>query len=546
MKYSFTRSLATLGVAASLSLVSGCDLDRSPIYDPNTESVYSDPSSYKNVLAKLYGGLILSGQQGGSGIPDIVADDEGFTVYTRQLWNAQEITTDEATLTWGDAGAQEYNIIGWQPNNSFLGMMYNRIFFQVSACNEFLRQTTDGKLSDRGITNAQDLANIKTYRAEARFLRALSYWHAIDMFGNVPFTTENDLVGFIQPNQISRADLFKYIESELQAIEGDLIAPRQNEYARADKAAAWMLLAKLYLNAKVYTGQERNTDCLTYCNLILKPQTAQNRYTLSDEYRKNFLADNNTSPELIFPVVADGLASRSFGGTTYLVHAAVGGAMSPSVYGVDGGWGGLRARREFVLSFADTTGKTDRRAMFFQKGQSIDLNKLVNNFTDGIPVTKYKNITSAGADGKDPDKRFVDVDYPMFRLADVYLMYAEAVLRGGQGGDQATAIGYVNELRQRAYNGNSGNVSSIDLDFILAERGRELYWEGHRRTDLIRFDKFTSNAKLWQWKGATVQEVNDPTRTVIPMRSVADTYNLFPIPTKDIAVNPKLKQNPGY
>ena len=548
MKRFTQRHLAALGLTLGLGLaLPACNLDRSPEFELSSDTVYNNVTGMRQVMAKLYGGLILTGQNGGSGAGDISFPDEGFTSYTRQLWKAQEVTTDEATLAWGDAGAQDYNKLSFDPLNTYSSMMYSRVMFQVSACNDFLRNTTDEQLKRRGISSEADKALVKTYRAEARFLRALSYWHGLDLFGSMPFVTENDVVGAIKPSQYSRQQLFDYVETELKEIDADLVAPRQNQYPRADKAAAWMVLAKLYLNAKVYTGQERNTDCLTYCNRIIGQGGYQLQRTgtpTATAYSRNFLADNNTSPELIFAVASDGLRTQNYGGTTFLVHASIGGqAMQARDYGVGSGWAGLRTRREFVLSFTDTTGTTDKRAMFFRRGQQLNITNLLGQFAQGYAVTKYRNITSAGAVGSDASN-FVDTDYPMFRLADVYLMYAEAVLRRGQGGDATTALGYINDLRDRAYGNANGRVSAADfgaLDadghplFVLAERGRELYWEGHRRTDLIRFDRFTTAKKLWQWKGAVANG-----------QAVDSKFNLFPIPAVDLSVNSNLKQNPGY
>ncbi len=520
-----TTSLAVFLV--SLFTVSSCvkDLDRVPFIDVTSATVYNDPASYKQIVAKLYAGLAVSGQQGPAGKPDISGIDEGFSTYLRQYWKAQELTTDEAVIGWNDGGLPDYHKMTWTSSNEFVTAMYNRIFYQVTACNEFIRETTDAKLSSRGITSTE----IKAYRAEARFLRALSYYHALDMFGSVPFVTEADAVGSFLPKQISRVDLFNYVEAELKAIEGDLIAPRQ-EYGRADKAAAWALLTKLYLNAQVYTGTPKFTECITYCNKII----AANAFTLEVDYNKLFLADNNNSKEIIFPILFDGLKTKTYGGMTLLVHAPIGGSMNPADFGVNGGWAGLRTTKSLVNLFTDITGKTDRRAMFYTSGQDLEIND-ISKFTDGYAITKFKNVTSTGAKGSDTAGDFVDTDFPMFRLADIYLTYAEAVLRGGTGGDQATALGYVNSLRTRAYKGTTGNVTSLNLDLMLAERARELYWEAHRRTDLIRFGKFTDTSFLWAFKGG----VKDG-------KGVSINLNVFPIPSADIVANPNLKQNTGY
>ncbi len=507
------------------------DLNTVPL-DPKVKTsanVFDNPAAYKEALAKIYAGLAVSGQQGPSGMPDISGIDEGFGQYLRGLWYLEELPTDEAVISWNDQTIKNFHYQSWGSSDVFISAFYYRIFYQIGLCNEFLRQTTDAKLKERGVDDALK-AKIVHYRAEARFMRALSYYHALDEFGNVPFVTEKDPVGAFFPKQISRADLFKYIESELKAIEPDLIDARQNEYGRADKAADWTLLAKLYLNAKVFTGQERNTDCITYCKKVINAG-----YSLEPKYQNLFLADNNlNNNEVIFSVNFDGVHTKTWGGTTFIIHAAVGGKMNPADYGIDGGWAGTRTTSAFVKKFPDVTGTKDKRAMFFTDGQTLEIND-VGKFTDGYAITKFKNITSTGAPGS--DLTFPDTDFPMFRLADVYLMYAEAVVRGGTGGDMATAVNLVNKLRERAYGNTSGNITASDLtlDFILNERARELYWEAQRRTDLIRFGKFTGGNYLWPWKGG----VKNGTAT-------DSHYNLYPIPASDITANPGLVQNPGY
>ncbi|GAB2566223.1 RagB/SusD family nutrient uptake outer membrane protein [Spirosoma areae] len=529
------KIIAKTGIlAAVLAVASSCveDLNRQPFYDVTSASVYKDPANYKSILAKLYAVLAVSGQQGPAGKPDISGIDEGFSNYLRQYWKAQELPTDEAVIGWNDGSLQDYHNMNWSSGNEFITAMYNRIFYLVTATNEYIRETTDAKLAERGISG-QAATDAKTFRAEARFLRALAYYHAIDMFGNVPFVTEADAVGSFQPKQISRAELFAYVESELKAIETELAAPKTAEYGRADRAAAWTLLAKLYLNAQVYTGTARWNDAVAYSAKVIQA----NAYSLEADYNKLFLADNNTSKEMILPVTFDGTRTKTYGGMTFLVHAPVGGKMSPADFGINGGWAGLRTTKALVNLFTDPLGKTDRRAMFFTDGQNLEINEVLNKFDDGYAITKYKNVTSAGKAGSDTEGNFPDTDFPLFRLADVYLMYAEAVVRGGTGGDAATALGYVNQLRQRSYKGTTGNVaaSALTLDFILAERGRELYWEGHRRTDLIRFGKFTDASYLWPFKGG-----------VKGGRGVEAFRTIFPIPAADIVANPNLKQNPGY
>jgi len=257
-------------------------------------------------------------------------------------------------------------------------------------------------------------------------------------------------------------------------------------------------------------------------------------YTIEPKYGDLFLADNHRSKEIIFPVAFDGIRTRTWGGTTYLVHGPLGGNMDfQNDFGVDAAWGGIRTTKAFVNKFSDITGNTDKRAMFHTSGQNLEIND-IGEFKDGYAIRKWKNLTSTGVKGS--NATWVDTDFPMFRLTEAYLIYAEAVLRGGTGGSTATALTYFNIVRQRAYNGStSGNLTAITLDNILDERAREFYWEGKRRTDLIRFDRFTTATYLWPWKGG-----------VSGGRSVESFRNIYPIPAPELNSNPNLKQNPGY
>ncbi|MEL6356538.1 MAG: RagB/SusD family nutrient uptake outer membrane protein [Bacteroidota bacterium] len=712
------------------------DLETTPLDEDvvTADVVYNNVGAYEQVLAKLYAGLAVSGQEGPAGQPDISGIDEGFSTYLRQYWKAQELTTDEAVIAWNDGNIHDYEDQDWNESNEFITAMYNRIFYQISLANEFLRETTDEKLSGRGQTG-DIAAAVATFRAEARFLRALSYWHALDLFRSVPFVTEEDPVGAFFPEQISASDLFNFIESELLEVEAQLVEPRTNEYGRADKAAAWTLLAKMYLNAEAHVGQDRYTDCVTYCQRVIDAG-----YSLEPEYVNLYVADNHLSDEIIFPVLFDGLNTRTWGGMTFMMHAAIGGSMNPAIFGMDGGWGGnrttsafvekfpsvgaggvvvnapvepnntfpllnvpgqyqgwdpannatalaakgenprqfegyvyfaddldsyefkfavgswdenygdtgadgtleaggdnlvapapgfyrinvdldaltyemtaiqfgligsatadgwdadqdmtydqeagawtitaaltsgeikFRANDDWALNYGDTGADglleeggdniavaqdglyeiklfldrpdytfsveipaSDGRALFFTDGQSLEITD-VSQFTEGYAITKFRNVTRDGIVGS--NLTFPDTDFILFRLGDVYLMYAEAVLRGGTGGSIEQGVDYINELRMRAYGGTvAGNVqrSDVDLPFILDERARELYWECHRRTDLVRFGQFTNGSYVWPLKGGTLAGTQVP-----------EFRDVFPIPASDLGANPNLRQNPGY
>lgn len=518
----FRNIIITSFTAVVMLMLTSClgDLDPQDLGDKvkDANTVYKTVDDYKKGLAKLYATLALSGQQGPSGQPDIAGIDEGFGNYLRQYWNCQELTTDEAVIGWNDATIKDFHYQTWTPNDVFIGAIYSRILYTVALCNEYIRATS-------GNSNA----DIQTFHAEARFLRALAYYHALDLFGNPSFVTEADKPGSFFPRQIERADLFNYIEAELTAMEDDLGAPRF-EYGRADKAAAWMLQAKLYLNAEVYIDAAKYTEALTALNKVLGAG-----YTLPTNYRHTFVADNHESPEMIFPITSDHARTQTWGGMTYLIHAPVGGSMDANgMFGIDGGWGGIRTTSAFVAKFP---APADSRGLFYTSGQTLEIAD-IGSFTEGYAITKFRNRNLDGSSiVTGAQQAFVNTDYPVFRLADAYLMYAEAVLRGGTGGSAAQALTYVNDLRERAYGDVSGNITAPELttDFILDERARELYWEGHRRTDLIRYGKFTGGSYLWPWKGNVAAGV------------ATDAHrDLFPIPAAELSANPNLDQNPEY
>jgi starch-binding outer membrane protein, SusD/RagB family len=521
---------AALGLSVVALTLTSCEkiLDLQPLNDVTSEVVYGDAVGYKQSLAKVYGSFATTGNAGPAGQADVVGLDEGSNGdFFRTFWQAQELSTDEAVIAWGDAGVQDFHNMNWTSDNPFLKGLYFKSIYQITLVNEFLRQSTDAKLTERGITGAE-ADEIRKYRSEVRFLRAFQYWVLMDMYGNPPFVTEENLIGGSLPKQITRAELFKYVESELKAIETVLPDTKTADYyGRANKFAAQALLARVYLNAQVYTGTAKNNDAVTYAKKVIEAG-----YSLKSNYQHLMRNDNNlNNPESIMTINYDGNKTQLYGGTSFLAHASVGGSMNAADYGLDYGWGGLRTTKALVNLFPNNDGSVDKRAQFYTNGQALEISSL-STFTDGYAITKYQNKNSAGVSGSNAG--FVDVDFPLFRLAEMYLIYAEATLRGGAG-DNTLALTYFNNLRTRAYGNTSGNVTALTLDLILQERARELYWEGHRRTDLIRFGKFTSAEYVWPWKGG-----------VKAGKSVEASKNLFPLPSADVTANPGLVQNPGY
>ena len=613
----------------SLSIIVSChdDLNQSPI-DPDSfteENVFASVDEAKGALAKLYASLALTGQNGPAGSPDIADIDEGFSQFSRMLFNLNEITTDHAVVGWGDPGLPDLHGMYWSSSNDFTEAMYYRLAQAVSFSNSF-------------ISNASELSGdqVDAFIAEARFLRAYAYYNLLDLYGNVPLTTE---ISTELPTQSNRTELFNFIESELMDIESVLLP--SNEYGRVDNIAAHALLSRLYLNAEVWTGQNRYADCVTYSQNVINSGYSLNMTDANGNgtaYDELFMADNDVNGaqnEFIFALNFDGMQSQTYGGTTFLVHAAIGGSMNPANFGVNGGWGGLRTTKNLVNQFAvdldvlnsslgsqsdwglvgsatpngwngpdlemfqtgpqefsiyaelvsgelkfrfnedwgnnfgdngndgtlESGGanipisagtyfivmdlgsgtytispfSSDKRGMFYSDGQNLEIES-IPPFEDGYAVTKWTNIDSNGNQGSDSSGNFVDTDIPLIRLAEIYLNYAEATLRGG-GGDTNTALSLINQIRERGFGGSSGTISSGDLtlDFILDERSRELYWEGLRRTDLIRYNRFTNSSYLWPFKG------NEPTGV-----GVDEYRNLFPLPANVVAINSNLTQNEGY
>lgn len=523
----------------ALLVLSSCtkDLDVVPEDDDVllADEFYSRPGAYTQAIAGVYANLALPGTTDAT-TSSIQGVDPGTSQYGRCLWYLQCLSTDEAVWSYeADPGTREIQRTIWTSSNPIFQGMFSRAMFEVSLVNEFLRQSTDEKLASRGVSG-QELENIPYYRAEARVLRALAYYHLMDLFGKAAFVTEEDPVGVsFKPQQYDRAQLFEFIENELTEVMGGLKPARGNIYGRVDQAVAQMILAKMYLNAEEYIGENRYDACRQLCETIIN-----SGYSLADNYLNNFNADNGTNEaaqrEIIFALQADGNITQAYGPTTVMINGAVGSfEQNGASLGVGAtGWGGaIRVRSQFSEKFTGSQFNNDDRNTLLSQARPIKVTDIADKAT-GYIVTKYSNVSSTGVAG--PNSTFVDTDFPLFRLADVYLMYAECVLRGG-GGSDATALGYINMLRERANGNNGANITAgqLTLDFILDERARELYWESHRRQDLIRFGKFTGGSYNWDWKG------NAPNGLSIPPH-----LKLFPLPASSLSSNPNLVQNTGY
>jgi len=516
--------LLLTGMMCFIVLLTSCtkDLDQFPSVETTSEQVYTSVEGYQSVLAKLYASFAVAGNGRGDDDPDMAGTTASWG-YLRVYFNLQEIPTDEMIYTWtGGDNLVDIQFMNWGASDTWVNAMYYRIYYTIAICNEFLRNVTDEKLA--AFAEADQVA-IREFAAEARFLRALAYSHAMDLYGNVPFVTEQDVVGAFFPPRITRAELFSYLEGELREIAELLPEGSSHVYGRVGREAAWALLAKNYLNAQVYTGEARYSDCIDYCQKIIDAG-----YTLQEDYKKLFNADNDQrTEEIIFAIQADVAHTSTWGATTYLVNGPIVGSMKAEDYGVLSGWNSFRTLREFVGIF----NTADTRGDFWTDGQTLDVDD-PSSSSQGYSIVKFTNLKDDGTFVT--DEGMVSTDFPMIRLADVYLMYAESVVRGG-GGNLQQALDLVNQIRHRAYGSDEGKISTaqLTLDFILEERGRELFWEATRRTDLIRFGRFTGGDYLWQWKGG-----------VVDGRATDAKFNLYPIPVTDMAANPNLIQNTGY
>lgn len=500
------------------------DLDTEPLTDSTLlpDKAWEDPNSYEQFTAKIYAGFSLSGNEGPAGKPDITAGDQGEATFLRTYWNLQQLGTDEVLGAWDNETLRGLQFCQWNSSNHFLSLNYTRIYMNIAYANEFMRETVDEKLDRRNV-DSNLRKQITAMRAEVRVLRAMNYYFLMDLYANVSYIPEEAGVGAFIPEQKDRKFFFSWIETELKAVEGTLPNPDKANYGKVNDPTVWMLLAKMYLNAEVYIGEKKYTESLTYLNKIVGAG-----YAIDPVYKNMFGADNHNSTEIIFAFVFDGLRATTYGGTTFLLAASFKSDMNPAEnFGLSQSWSGIRARETLSSLFKED----DRRALFWKEGRTKETTQWYD-FSKGWSVVKFTNMNSNGTSGS--SNMFADTDFPLFRLADAYLMYAEAVLRGGEGGTREKAVGYINELRERAKTNYIGDAS-LNLDFILEERSRELYWEAHRRTDLIRFNKFTKNY-TWPWKNGIYS--GTPT--------IDDKYKLYPIPANEMSANPKMVQNKGF
>ena len=547
----YSMMMGTAVLASTTSCVS--DLDQYPQTETTSKDVYTNLANYEAVLGKIYAAMVTSGQGKGGDNKDmesVLNDGSGFD-YMRMFLNMQECGTDEFASTWL-TGEQTTGLtyLSWDANDAWVSDMYYRIYYNIALCNEFLRNANGASFC------GNDEVKMKEYKAEVRFMRALFYYHALDLYRNIPMVTENDPVGSFIPPRATPQETFDYIESELKDCIGDMLPASSCPYGQASQGAAYTLLAKLYLNSEVYTGVAKYAECKAACQQVMNMG-----YSLESDYSKLFNADNDKrTNEIIFALPVSAEHTVSWGASTYLVCGQLSlsnANQTPGDFGAESGWSEFRLRSQFVDKFNESDiyaqgeeAKGDKRAKFFTNGQNKDVTSMTDE-TTGYLSEKWSNLKDDGTKASNTSNDGVETDFPLFRLADVYLMYAECVARLGEdwdnwnGGSDAEAasrkegaIYYINKVRERAgaadvWKDNFASDADF-LQFILDERARELYHEGYRRTDLIRFGQFTTNKYIWQWKGGTHDG-----------QAVDSKYNIYPIPNTELTANPNL-HNDNY
>lgn len=557
MKTLMNKIALSIGIILSFSNCLG-DLDRAPI-NPNVVQNYNQDA----LFGKIYATLALTGSQGPSGMGDVAGIDEGTSSFFRTIWSLNQFGSDESWWVWTDVGVTNIRDHSWDSSNDLVEGLYGRLYFDINLCNFFLKQT-------EGKTDEKSLKQI----AEVRFIRALNFYYLMDLFGEgVPFATgiidEVPVDEKLLPEPISRKDLFAWIEKELKDIEMQLFdVGAKPAYYRIDRAASWLLLARIYLNAKVYTGSPRWNEAAEYAAKVMNSS-----YTLAPVYRHLFMADNDklgtankASQEIILAIAQEGQHVRSWGGSLFLIAASHVKGMTPS--GITEQWECFRAKNTLVQKFFPdlTVAQGIKANVENMPGLAKDERCLLESFNNSVKekkddqdvvityeptleggasngseafkkgwgIAKFSNLRVDG--GTTTDTSFPDMDIAFMRAAEAYLTYAEALLRGGAPQGGKTALDAVNHIRNRA-KATLWTDADLTLDKLLDEWSREFYCEGRRRSDLVRFGKFGGAEANYNWEGKGGSPEG---------KNIDEKYNIYPIPLTDLVSNKKLKPSQGY
>ena len=554
----FINKLFILSVAAIL--FSSClkDLDTLPLNttDFTSENAYANEENYLKALSYINGYYMLVGQDD-AGKNDLGFSDSGQSEFLRQWFNMNEMTCDGLKCVWGDSYLTELQHDSWgSSTNDALVAVYTRAVKAIALVNEFLLQTTDSKIEARGQSSLK--GEIAGYRAEARFHRAMFFYVLMDEFGNPPFPMPEN-IGGDNPSRITRTDLFNWLETELLDLGSDnsaMPAVGSVPHPRPTKGSVWALLSRMYLNAEVYTGTARWQDAKDAAKKVIGMG-----YSLAPKYSDMFRQDNtengSAEKEFIFAIAYDRVSTQSWGGTSTFASASLSEEANLKL-GAEFGlskingenWAGYHVPNDYVARFqlngvvwgsktnvfGYDRAASDKRAFFTNYGSVQDFDE--KQVSTGWMCWKFCGLDSKDKlvqqDGVPGNWKLSSADMPIFRLAEMYLNYAEADARlnGGTVKD-SKALEYVKELRNRA---GVQMPTTIRLEWLLDERAREFMWEGHRRVDLIRFGKFTDVNYPWTLKGG-----------ILNGKIALPSYRtIFPIIQSDLSSNSNLVQNEGY
>lgn len=549
------KFFAGIGMVAALCATSCTgDLDV-PVKNPNqlTPDKFSeDPEGYlERCAAQIYQVMATAGYDG-AGTSVLGFGDAGAGTFTRTIFNLNELTTDNYSwLQFNDAGYYELVTMAFAPDNEVMYAAYSRIYEVIAVCNQFIQTAEEGAFAGA----SED--RIAEYIRQAKIVRGLAYYYAIDCFGDAGFVDETSPAG-TAPAQMSRAELFSTVVANLEAVSEEYGSSyTEPAYGYVGKEACDALLAKFYLNADTWTGTPMYDKCWSICQKIIANHSggyngsglAQSYIALFGANNEQYAAGGGREKEIIWTIPQDGQSLQSYGGSTFYIASVCGsydGISSLTDCNLNAQWTCMVARQQLSESFGfNNAGVTDDvRASLWKTSKDgfvIDNNTIMGNagYGQGYAPLKYTNYAYT-ADGQidqasspnGQERAFADSDWTVIRLAEIYLSAAEAYVLGGAG-NAADALRYVNYVRGRAGVSDWG-ATQLTASNILAERNRELYGENDRRTSLVRHGKYAGGAYLWNWKGGAQSGA-----------ATAERNNLFPIPSRVVSFS-GFHQNPGY
>ena len=441
-------------------------------------------------------------------------------------WQLQEVTTDHGEVPtrnnggWYDGGKYiTATTHTWDATQETVNNVYGGLYWTIAATNSFIETIQVAQ---------KDINGLEPIEAEVRAIRAWSYYELCDYYGNVPLVTVSKLDQQNLPTNSTRLAVFNFIEDELLAAAEVLPSvndvSRSDYYPRISKETVWAMLARLYLNAKVYSGTARWKDCIDICDKIISSEAFQ----LTPSIWDSFVPENEDSPEIIFGIsYSNKDITNGSTGSNYINQLGLHPLLQQKYDLPFTPWGGPRVGGDHYKIYDDA----DFRKSLILSGKQysssgeflfeiLPLEHMNNAHPDeGLISVKYvPDPEQIGVSGRN--------DLVMIRYAEILLNKAEAILRSG--GSESDAVALVNKVRERNFTPYVP-LTSITLDEILEERSREFLWECNYRTDLIRYDKFLSN---------TYNFKPDPT--------TESFRTIFPIPQSELESNPNLVQNPGY